>query len=224
MTEPKLPPLPNELRFPLNRTYQYYLSLAEEYERLAALARDRSLAMLEIIGDLKPDPRMDDLVNTVIKNTYTENEIEEPRDGGDDAEDKKPLITTSIAVSEEVAIALKEETEKNQQQFKLPEPVCLSSVTIYPTSVSIDDIDVLPSFRTMSRYEAVEQILENYRGKVLHPKFIARELYGNIPAEYEETLLTRVRQVLKNGKKKDLWQAVENSGGCYTVDLTEMAG
>lgn len=226
MIKPKLPPLPNNLRFPLNQAYQYYLSLAEEYEQLAALARDRSLAMLEIIGDLKPDPCMDDLVNTIIKNTSTEIEGLEVAEGEDGAELEKPLTATTFSVSEEVAItqgtlpsavALKEETE-SLQQFKLPKVVRLPSLKTHPTPVSIDNIDVLPPFQTLTRYQAIGKILEQYRGKVLDPLFITRELYGSLSKEFEATLLTRVRQVLRNGKKKNLWQAVENSGGCYTAD------
>lgn len=88
---------------------------------------------------------------------------------------------------------------------------------------SINEVDVLPEFQGMTRHAAVEVIFERNRGKVLHPRVIARELYGSFPQEYESTLLVRVREVLKRGKKQDLWFSVPNSGGCYTVDLTVLA-
>lgn len=85
--------------------------------------------------------------------------------------------------------------------------------------LNLDDRDtpdnVLPQWQDMPRLEAVCQIFEANKEKVLHPEFIAHQLYGVVPEESKNIILDRVRNILNRGKRKDLWFKVPNSGGCY---------
>lgn len=89
---------------------------------------------------------------------------------------------------------------------------------------SLDEIDVVPRFQGKDKLKALEEIFEENRGKILELDIITRELYGKVPHNMRAKLKARVSQWLYQGKKQDLWFRVPNTKGCWTCDLTALAG
>lgn len=87
----------------------------------------------------------------------------------------------------------------------------------------VERIEVLPQWQGCTRLEAISQIFQQNRGKVLHPEFILHQLYGEVNSEHKKTLLMRIKERLNEGKHKKLWIKVDNSGGCYASDKNAIA-
>lgn len=78
---------------------------------------------------------------------------------------------------------------------------------------------LLPQYQHLTRSEAVEKLLQDNIGTILHTDYIVRSLYGNLEKEALKVEKQRLYETLGKGITKGLWDKVPDQPGCYTVDL-----
>ena len=85
---------------------------------------------------------------------------------------------------------------------------------------SRNELQVLPKYRGLSKFEAVMQLLQSNAGSILHVDYIVRTLYGELEPNAFKVAKDRVSNTLYTGhKQKNLWAKVPDQIGCYTLDL-----
>jgi flagellar biosynthesis chaperone FliJ len=78
---------------------------------------------------------------------------------------------------------------------------------------------LLPQYEHLSKSEAVEKLLQDDIGHILHIEYIIRSLYGELDPESVRAEKTRLDDTLLKGVEKGLWDKVPDQPGCYTIDL-----
>ena len=78
---------------------------------------------------------------------------------------------------------------------------------------------LLPQYEHLSKSEAVEKLLQDDIGHILHIEYIIRSLYGELDPESVKAEKTRLYDTLLKGVEKGLWDKVPDQPGCYTIDL-----
>lgn len=78
---------------------------------------------------------------------------------------------------------------------------------------------VLPQYQHLTKRQAVESILHENEGIVLHVDYIIRALHGELDADAVKAERGRMTQTLIEGTKKGLWDKVPEQPNCYTFDL-----
>ncbi len=78
---------------------------------------------------------------------------------------------------------------------------------------------LLPQYEHLSKSEAVEKLLQENEGKVLHLNYIIRALHGELKPEDIAAEKSRMSDSLKKGIAKGLWDRVPDSPGYYTIDM-----
>ncbi len=78
---------------------------------------------------------------------------------------------------------------------------------------------LLPQYQHLKKSEAVEKLLQENAGSILHVDYIIRALYGELEPEDIKAEKPRMNDSLKKGVAKGLWERVADSPGCYTADL-----
>lgn len=82
---------------------------------------------------------------------------------------------------------------------------------------------MLPQFQQLSKLQAVENLLRENSGTLLHIDYIIRTLYGELKQDVFKGERQRMYQTLSEGTKKHLWEKVPEQVGCYTIDLKLVA-
>lgn len=78
---------------------------------------------------------------------------------------------------------------------------------------------LLPQYEYLKKSEAVEKLLQEDEGSVLHLDHIIHGLYGELESKDIKAEKPRMNDTLKKGVAKGLWQRVPDFPGYYTVDL-----
>jgi hypothetical protein len=78
---------------------------------------------------------------------------------------------------------------------------------------------LLPQYQHLKKSEAVEKLMQENAGSILHVDYIIRALYGELDPEDVKAEKPRMNDSLKKGVAKGLWDKVPDSPGCYTADL-----
>jgi hypothetical protein len=78
---------------------------------------------------------------------------------------------------------------------------------------------LLPQYEHLTKSEAVEKLLQENGGKVLHLNYIIRALHGELKPEDIAAEKSRMSDSLKKGIAKGLWDRVPDSPGYYTIDM-----
>jgi len=78
---------------------------------------------------------------------------------------------------------------------------------------------LLPQYQHLTRSEAVEKLLQENIGTILHTDYIVRSLYGNLEKEAFKVEKQRLYETLGKGIAKGLWDKIPDQPGCYTIDL-----
>jgi len=82
---------------------------------------------------------------------------------------------------------------------------------------------LLPQYQHLSKSEAVEQLLQENEGSILHLDYIVRAVHGEVEPEDLKAERLRMNDTLRKGVEKGLWEKVPDSPGCYTIDLKLIA-
>ena len=78
---------------------------------------------------------------------------------------------------------------------------------------------MLPQYDHLSKIQAVERLLRENAGSILHVDYIIRALYGELDALAIKAEKPRMYDTLTQGTKKGLWVKVPDVASCYTYDL-----
>ncbi|WP_339384092.1 hypothetical protein [Gloeocapsopsis crepidinum] len=78
---------------------------------------------------------------------------------------------------------------------------------------------LLPQYQHLSKSEAVEQLLQENEGSILHLDYIIRAVHGEVEPEDLKAERLRMNDTLRKGVEKGLWEKVPDSPGCYTISL-----
>ncbi|WP_191761750.1 hypothetical protein [Komarekiella delphini-convector] len=217
----------------------YYAPIVEEYERLYTQSKD-SLTHVEALlsnwpktSSLKqekstPQKQEESLIFFAdeSKNDHFEDIPLEPLKLDDsepealDADDKLtelpespifPLIETRSDEKPDAALT-----------SELPESPLfpLINTSIQERSLYKVDIPMLPQYQSLTRPEAIEQLLAEEIGTSVHIDFIVRSLYGELESEVFKVVKGRVQSSLTQGKESNKWFSVPGEPGYFTLSLT----
>jgi hypothetical protein len=78
---------------------------------------------------------------------------------------------------------------------------------------------LLPQYQHLTKSSAIENLLHEHSGTILHVDFILRALYGDLTPKDITTEMPRINDSLKKGVAKGLWDRVPDEVGCYTADI-----
>ncbi len=78
---------------------------------------------------------------------------------------------------------------------------------------------LLPKYQNLTKIQAVEQLLQENQGSILHVDYIINQLYGISDAEAIKAEKPRMYDTLSQGTDKGLWDKVPDQPSCYTIDL-----
>ena len=90
-----------------------------------------------------------------------------------------------------------------------------------PTQQAIKQLKrpLLLPYQHLSKSEAVEKLLTDEIGNILHIDYIVRALYGELELAAFKAEKSNSYDVLSKGVKNGLWDKVPDRAGCYTSDL-----
>lgn len=260
----KLDRPPVNLQSPLLELRDYYEAVVEEYEQLAALAREKLAhveALLEGWGvrdynDLEttdkvldgessravrePDLALHNGKVLVASLHQSVNDAPPPRYEQELTRSLNgyPVPTSpdqiqGSPISDIDATALDETTPEGAESYPTPkgddhkidsdnsveesahQPV--ESITANPDD---DSIKMLPPYQGLTRFEAIQKVLTDHKGTILHIDFIVRELYGELKPEEFKVIKPQIGTGLSHGKVRKMWSSIPDSKGCYTLDLS----
>ncbi len=110
--------------------------------------------------------------------------------------------------------------------------LAIKSPTATPQSKgSTESSDLLPQYQGMAPIAAIEQLLRENQGSILHLDFIVRSvaarrasLYGELNQNDIARLTVVVKEALKLGVKQGLWDVDPDNPTCYTLNYLELVG
>ncbi len=81
---------------------------------------------------------------------------------------------------------------------------------------------MLPQFQHLTKFQALEQIMQEKAGSILHFDWLIRALHGELAEDDIPAERVRMKQTLKYGIQDGLWDKVPGESGCYTLDLKQV--
>jgi len=78
---------------------------------------------------------------------------------------------------------------------------------------------LLLKYSSLTKNQAVEKLLQEKKGNILHIDYIIRALYGELSPDETKAEKPRMYDTLKKGVAKGQWDSVPDSPGCYTINL-----
>jgi len=88
-----------------------------------------------------------------------------------------------------------------------------------PSQFSRLTTPLLLKYSSLTKNQAVEKLLQEKKGNILHIDYIIRALYGELSPDETKAEKPRMYDTLKKGVAKGLWDSVPDSPGCYTINL-----
>ena len=123
-------------------------------------------------------------------------------------EAKRMLSHTEVLMS-----VLREPMEGRQLQNVWQEP----NVLPQPHEGSVP---LQTEYAHLTLEQAINRVLEESRGEVVHVDYLVRELYGSLSDSELERAKIKVEAALWQGKLRGDWDAYPDSPECYTIDLS----
>ncbi|WP_375505375.1 hypothetical protein [uncultured Nostoc sp.] len=141
----------------------------------------------------------------------------------DDSQDTSPVATQLLDFTQQNIFTLiqawsGEESDAATDSPFLLEPPIETSTQQRPQDGT--ETAMLPIFQSLSRPEAIEQVLAEHIGTIVHIDFIVKMLYGELEPEVFKVLKHRVQSSLIKGRETNKWFSVPGSPGYYTLSLT----
>ncbi|MCC5660283.1 hypothetical protein LC608_25565 [Nostoc sp. XA010] len=213
----------------------YYAPLVEEYEKLYTLAK-ANLTHVEALLSNWPlteevDNDNEEFISEKGKNFFlflseeSVNDDVEPITAPllDDSQDTSPVATQLLDSTQQNIFTLiqawsgEESDAATDSPFLLEPPIETSTQqqTQHGTETAM-----LPIFQSLSRLEAIEQVLAEHIGTIVHIDFIVKMLYGELEPDAFKVIKGRIQSSLTHGKETNKWFSVPGSPGCYTLSLT----
>ncbi len=239
-SQQKLETPPQALIEPLLGLREYYARLVQEYELKVTTARiqlahvEALLSNSSALMNGKGFPGLEILDVTAItqtsthlsreaiesqlkgSNTQLSDLIEEHSQNTESEPETSDRATSGVSVEEDSDQENKQDPDARDSSR--PEKATPSKGKYSGKSSS--DIQMLPEFRSISRIEAIKQLLEENKSKVCHIDFVVRSLYGDLESTAFKVVKGRVHSSLTHGKEQMYWESVPDEPGCYTLDLS----
>lgn len=182
----------------------HYLSLQEEHKRAATHAKEQLLRAKALLAEellLQHQP---------------------------------PMSMEAATVNQRLSLAA-----ANLQREGLPQVPEISEAQIFSADRKIEQLEsqayalnadsnlrfsatktlMLPKYQDLTKTEAVEHLLREHEGTILHVEYIIRALYGELATEAIKAEKPRIYDTLSRGVEKGLWDKVPDQASCYTIDL-----
>ncbi|MGJ5629064.1 hypothetical protein [Nostoc sp. CALU 1950] len=212
----------------------YYAPLVEEYEKLYTLAKANLTHVEALLSNwpLAEEVANEEFTSEKGKNFFLFLSEESVND------DVEPithlLLDNSQDYSSTVAIQPSDSTQQNiftliqawsgeESDAATDTPVLLEppiETSTQQQALYGTETAMLPIFQSLSRPEAIEHVLAEHIGTIVHIDFIVKMLYGELEPEVFKVLKHRVKSSLTKGRETNKWFSVPGSPGYYTLSLT----
>ncbi|MEH2352021.1 hypothetical protein [Nostoc sp.] len=227
----QLEPPPGTFLSPLLELRDYYARLTEEYERLFVQARSQ----LDHVEALLSNWSFSDTNKQISRLTATEETSNlsgesslrflSPLDDISEinlVESLESVQKDSERVEINNSFSAAVDTKESQSQTTSTDPkIALEN---NDSSTKVVEIPMLPQYQhTISRMEAIKQLLQEQIGTVCHIDFIVRSLYGELDSNLFKVVKGRVQSSLTQGRERNYWVTIPDEPGCYTLDLSLVA-
>ncbi|MBU7582699.1 MAG: hypothetical protein KAF91_07265 [Nostoc sp. TH1S01] len=219
----QLEPPPQTLISPLLELRDYYARLVEEYGTLYNQARSQlnnvegllsswaslseannKLLTVEVVNEILSASKEDLLLSPSSQGLATsDSELEAHSDSPQPKSEELAPDSSAVAT-----------TNINES------PV--TDITFPNREFSLNNVDIpmLSEYQSLTRMEAIKQLLEQHLGTVCHIDFIVRSLYGDLEPHVFKVVKGRVQSSLTQGRERQAWFGMPNEPGCYTLDLS----
>ncbi|MEA5621070.1 hypothetical protein VB711_25020 [Cronbergia sp. UHCC 0137] len=219
-TKEQLQAPPETFISPLLELRDYYAGLVEKYERLFVQARsqlDHTEALLSN-WDVPDDNRQFSQLEGNDKTLASSSE-------------SSMLFLSShhksdIDLLESIELELENSHKLHQQSStftsteSLTYPTAKTSLEGQDPFIKGAEIPMLPQYDSLTRMEALKDLMQDYAGTVCHIDFIVRSLYGELESTIFRIVKGRVQSSLTQGRERGYWTSIPNEPGCYTLDLS----
>ncbi|WP_009630446.1 hypothetical protein [Synechocystis sp. PCC 7509] len=136
-----------------------------------------------------------------------------------EADTTKPVVETPELIDEELPDAA---IQDNLSQKTTPE-ILEQEVFIHPTQKARKPLKqpLLPQYQDLSKSEAIEKLLQEEAGNILHIDDIIQSLFGDLEMPAFKAEKNRLYNTLNQGTENGLWDKVPGRSGCYTIVLEQ---
>ncbi|OYD91207.1 hypothetical protein CDG76_28600 [Nostoc sp. 'Peltigera membranacea cyanobiont' 210A] len=227
----QLEPPPGTFLSPLLELRDYYARLTEEYERLFVQARSQ----LDHVEALLSNWSFSDTNKQISRLTATD------ETSNLSGESSLRFLSPLDDISEINLVESLESVQKDSERFEINNSFSAAvdtkesqsqttstdpkiALENNDSSTKVVEIPMLPQYQhTISRMEAIKQLLQEQIGTVCHIDFIVRSLYGELDSNLFKVVKGRVQSSLTQGRERNYWVTIPDEPGCYTLDLSLVA-
>ena len=210
----------------------YYAPLAEEYEKLYTLAKANLTHVEALLSNWSLTEEVDNEEFTsekgknflFLSEEFVDDDVEPiTHPLLDDSQDTSTVVTQPQESTQQNIFTLiqawsGEESDAATDSPFLLEPPIKTLTQQRPQHGT--ETPMLPIFQSLSRPEAIEQVLAEHIGTIVHIDFIVKMLYGELEPDTFKLIKGRVQSSLTKGKESNKWFSVPGEPGCYTLSLT----
>ncbi|MBD2611564.1 MAG: hypothetical protein RMY62_023335 [Nostoc sp. ZfuVER08] len=224
----QLEPPPGNFLSPLLELRDYYARLTEEYERLFVEARSQ-LDHVEALLSTWSFADGNKQISRLKAADETANSSPEASLRFLSAHDDISQINLTESIESELTDSEEIETNPSStvDRKAVHSPTTFTDIQTPPenndNSGKVPDIPMLPKYQSLSRMEAIKQLLQEQSGTVCHIDFIVRSLYGDLDSNLFRVVKGRVQSSLTQGRERNYWVIIPEEPGCYTLDLSLVA-
>jgi hypothetical protein len=213
----------------------YYAPLVEEYEKLYTLAKANLTHVEALLSNWSLTEEVDndneEFTSEKGKNFFlflseeSVNDDVEPITHPllDDSQDTSTVATQLLDSTQQNIFTLIQAWSGEESDAATDTPVLLEppiETSTQQQALYGTETAMLPIFQSLSRPEAIEQVLAEHIGTIVHIDFIVKMLYGKLEPEVFKVLKHRVQSSLTKGRETNKWFSVPGSPGYYTLSLT----
>ncbi|MBE9205273.1 hypothetical protein IQ244_01755 [Nostoc sp. LEGE 06077] len=220
--KPQLEPPPQTLISPLLELRDYYARLVEEYGNLYNQARSQLNNVEGLLSSWSSSSEANnklltvEVVNKMLSASQEDLLLSPSSDGVATSDSELEAYPDAEQPdTEELAPDSSASTTTNINES----PVIDSTFLNKDFSLNNVDIPMLSDYQSLTRMEAIKQLLEQHLGTVCHIDFIVRSLYGDLEPHVFKVVKGRVQSSLTQGRERQAWFGIPNEPGCYTLDL-----
>ncbi|MHC5761842.1 hypothetical protein [Nostoc sp.] len=213
----------------------YYAPLVEEYEKLYSLAKANLTHVEALLSNWSLTEEVDndneEFTSEKGKNFFLFLSEESVNDDVepithlelDDSQDTSTVATQLLDSTQQNIFTLiqawsgEESDAATDSPFLLKPPIETST---QQQALSGTETAMLPIFQSLSRPEAIEQVLAEHIGTIVHIDFIVEMLYGELQPDAFKVIKGRVQSSLTHGLESNKWFTVPGKPGYYTLSLT----
>ncbi|MEH2459812.1 hypothetical protein [Nostoc sp.] len=204
--------LPQSALEPLLALRDYYAPQVEQYEKLYTQAKANLTHVEALLSNWSFASEVADKEFTPEKE---ENSLLFLTDNSDmELEEPSPLELLQLDDSDSGGFDVARDTLELAQPPILP----LRETSTQQRSLYGVEIPMLPEYQSLSRTEAIERLLAEEIGTIIHIDAIVRSLYGELEPDIFKLLKGRVQSSLTQGRETNKWSFVKGKPGYYTLD------